>query len=350
MKVNDADQFPPGWTWGGADAYTGGGGGPGGAEEFAAFEIKSGGTFSGWIDIGPSQAPWSTWLRFLGGALSTGDRTLAPMSFRAPIRVAGDAATSTVTGGEPHPGGTLAVSLRDFMRADGDGGQKVAFKIDRAGDVIACVQTDAYGGADTTIPLPADIALGDHELNALAGNACGEGSQLPARGIHASFTVTEPAPAPDPDPVPTPDPAPVPAPAPSPAPAPAPASAPAPGPAITTAAPKKKVTAPAALVPTLLNKATRMRVTLRGAAPARTVITVTTAARVRVAAKGPRTVVTLARGVVKAKGRAVTLTLTAKGKRLLAARATGTKLRVKVVRAPKGGAAATQTLVLRVRR
>ncbi len=110
------------------------------------------------------------------------------------------------------------------------------------------------------------------------------------------------------------------------------------------------MTAPAALVPTLLNKATRMRVTLRGAAPARTVITVTTAARVRVAAKGPRTVVTLARGVVKAKGRAVTLTLTAKGKRLLAARATGTKLRVKVVRAPKGGAAATQTLVLRVRR
>lgn len=342
VKVND--DFPAGWTWGGASAHVDGGG-PG-DEEYAAYEIQAG-AFTGWIDVSAGQAPWDTWLRFLGGSLSTGTNRLNPMSIRADIRIAGTTPTATVAGAA-HPGGGITVSLRDFMRADDLGGQKVAFKIDRAGDVIACVQTDAYGSADTTIPLPADITLGDHELNALAGNACGEGSQPPARGIHALFAVTAPTPVPDPDPVPTPDPAPVPAPVPAPAPAPGPA--PTPGPITDTAAPKKKVVAPAVRVPTLRNKGTRMRVTLRRAVPARTVITVKTAARVRLAAKGPRTVVTLARGVVKAKGKAVTLKLTAKGKRLVATRPKGAKLRVKVVRAPKGGARATQTLVLRIRR
>ncbi len=420
VKVND--DWATGWTWGGASEYRDGDGPDG--EMYAAFKIE-GGAFSGWIDIAGDQAPWSTWLRFLGGSLSTGDIKLSPMTFKADIRVAGAAPTSTVNGGA-HPGGSISVSLRDFMRGDGNGGQKVAIKIDR-GDTLECIQTNAYGAADFTLPLPAGITLGEHELNALAGTACGEGTEAPGRAIHTMFDVTlAPAEAaitggnlvpggtlnvslskflrndaqggqkvafkidgagavlaciqtdangtgsgsvPIPADIAAGDhvlnvlagsacgegaqlpgrslslPFTVAAPAPAPAPVPAPAPGTTP-----TPTPKKKVVAPALRNVTLVNKGKRARIVLRKATPVRTTITVTTAAKVRLAPKAKRAVVTLGKGVVKAKGRIATISLTAKGKRYLAKRPKNAKVRVKVVRAPKGGVRSTQTLVLRVTR
>lgn len=228
--------------------------------------------------------------------------------------VAPVAASATITSTLHVPNGTLAVSLRGFLRADGLGGQKVAFKIDRADPVLACVETDADGNADATIPLPATLASGQRELNVLAGSACGDGAQAPGRSIALAFSV--PTVIADP-----------------------------PGPPAATAK-----TAPAVRALTLVNKGTRVRLTLRGGTAARTTVTLKTAARVRLTRKAKPAVLTLGKVVVRQNAKTATVKLTPRAKRFIAARPKGFRLRVKVVSAPQGGKKVTRTLVLRVTR
>ncbi len=196
VKVNDNDEgFPPGWNAGGAD-YVAEPAGEAGSVGYAAFAIQADGTFSGWIDVGTSQSPWETWLRFLGGSLTTveGGQRLPAMSFKADISIiSSDQAIAKATSTSHLPGGELAIELRNFQRADSAGGQKVAFKIDGAGDVLACVQTDAEGDASAVVPIPESLSGRTHELNVLAGTACGEGPQAPGRTVSIPFQLTEAA-------------------------------------------------------------------------------------------------------------------------------------------------------------
>lgn len=248
--------------------------------------------------------------------------TPEPAGAAARVQVAAaPAAKATITGGNPAPGGALNVSLSGFLRDDAEGGQRVAFKVDGGGPVLACIATDAAGAGAGTVPLPADLAPGAHVLNVLAGTACGDGTQPPGRSLQVPFAVPAP---------------------------PAPPAPPAGG--GTTPPAKKRVTAPALKTLTLANRGKRVKITLRKATPVRTVVTVTTAAKVKLKPRAKAAVLTLAKGVVKARGKVVTVALTAKGKRYLAGKAKGARVRVKVIRAPKGGVRATQTLTLRVAR
>ncbi len=192
--------FP--WVAGGPDhidpedTYGAGSGG------YAAFTIRPGGTFTGTLTI---PADWTgfgaTWLRFLGGSVTTepdglGKKLLA-QSFTAPFVVLNSATGyAEVTTLAHTPGSvnnaSIGVTLRGFERQDGEGGQKVAFKIDGAGPVLGCIETDGDGDAAGTVALPDDLELvaGPHVLNVLAGSACGEGPQAPGRSLSLAFTVT----------------------------------------------------------------------------------------------------------------------------------------------------------------
>lgn len=196
LRVNDnEDDFPAGWEAGGDIAETVYGADD--REGFIPFEIENG-SFSGWIDLpdSPSPLPTASWLRFLGGSLTTVQDgvKLPAMSFKGDIRLIPDTTeTAWITSNSHIPNGSVAVQLRNFERQDGLGGQKVAFKIDGAGDILACAETDAEGDGSAVVPIPAELTGKDHKLNVLAGSACGEGPQPPSRPIALDFTLTEAA-------------------------------------------------------------------------------------------------------------------------------------------------------------
>lgn len=196
IKINgDNPGWPEGWTAGGADYVANPEGDPG-TPEFAAFKINDNGTFTGWLEVSGSQANWDTYLQFLGGSLTTvpGGVRLPAMAFRTDLRVLGENdAAAWITSNSHIPGGSVAVQLRNYERQDGQGGQKVAFKIDGTGDVLACIQTDAEGDGSGVVPIPSDLTGKDHQLNVLAGSACGEGPQAPGRVGALDFTLTEAA-------------------------------------------------------------------------------------------------------------------------------------------------------------
>jgi len=177
----------------------------GGSDGYAAFEIVDG-AFSGTLTI---PADWdvdeqpSWFLTFLGGSLSTAvdGKVLKPVRIDTSLTLlAEDEEFAKVTSVAHQQDSNLAgnkeieVSLRNYQRQDGLGGQKVAFKINGTGDVLACVQTDEDGDADVKVPLPSAattaLAAGDNTLNVLAGSACGEGAQPPSRSAGLTFKVT----------------------------------------------------------------------------------------------------------------------------------------------------------------
>lgn len=171
----------------------------GGSEGYAPFVIAGDGTFSGsitipedWDEFGPH------FLTLLGGSLSTQNpgKTLRVQTFEVHFTVlAEDQAWAEITSiahAQDSPNNSnIGVKLRNFVRQDGLGGQKVAFRINASGDVLACVETDAAGDANAIVPLPTKatrlLAAGENTLNVLAGNACGEGAQPPGRSIPVTF-------------------------------------------------------------------------------------------------------------------------------------------------------------------
>ncbi|MFO6462626.1 MULTISPECIES: hypothetical protein [unclassified Aeromicrobium] len=175
----------------------------GGSDGYAVFRVVNG-SFSGTVtvpaDWDPAAQP-SWFLTFLGGSLSTveGGRRLKPISLDVPVSLlrqdqplAKVVSTAHQQDSELPAQRAVDVALRNYQRADGLGGQRVAFMVDGAGGVLACVQTDGEGDADATVPLPATaLAGGDHVLNVLAGSSCGDGPQPPARSTAVTFAVTK---------------------------------------------------------------------------------------------------------------------------------------------------------------
>jgi hypothetical protein len=289
VKVNDNDEdFPDGWSAGGPDHVTDpvAGTGTDGSEGYVAFAVQPDGSFSGWIDIPGSQASWNTWLRFLGGSLTTqtGGVRLEPFSARANISIIpadrplarvtstnhypgsqltmelrnfqdsegtparhvrvtspttdaeiacvptdeeGDGAVevtlptrldgaqtlalapvSACDGSDPtgptatvsytaawaevtspaHPGRSLELRVRNFVRTTG-GGQQVSLRVDGT-SVAGCLSTDAAGSGTASLTLPRDLALGEHVLAVWAGDGCGAGAQAPTRSFSVPFDVT----------------------------------------------------------------------------------------------------------------------------------------------------------------
>lgn len=92
-----------------------------------------------------------------------------------------------------HSGSPVTVDLEGFVTEAGTAGQKVALQVTSAGGyagpVALCVATDAAGNGEGTFNLPADLPLGTYTLNALAGDACGDGVEAPDRAVEASFEV-----------------------------------------------------------------------------------------------------------------------------------------------------------------
>ncbi len=194
LRVNDnEDDFPAGWEAGGDIAETVYGADD--REGFIPFEIENG-SFSGWIDLpdSPSPLPTASWLRFLGGSLTTVQDgvKLPAMSFKGDIRLIPDTTeTAWITSNNHVPSGAIGVELRNFKRQDGQGGQKVAFRIDAQGPVLHCAETDAEGDGSAVVPIPAELTGKDHTLNVLAGTSCGEGTQAPPRSVPLAFSLTE---------------------------------------------------------------------------------------------------------------------------------------------------------------
>lgn len=173
----------------------------GGSDGYAAIAVAADGTFSADVTVPADWQPTGRhFLTFLGGTLSTaqsGGKVLAPQSFNTPFAVLADdeayaEVTSVAHAQDSKNTQSLDVSLRNFKRADGTAGQKVALELKGVPGVLGCVQTDADGDADATVPLPsksvATLPAGVNTIVALAGTACGTGTELPARaGIAATF-------------------------------------------------------------------------------------------------------------------------------------------------------------------
>jgi hypothetical protein len=243
-------------------------------------------------------------------------------------------------------GGTLSMRLDNWRNINGTSGQKVGLKLGSPGaDTLACVQTDATGGANVSVTVPAATAVGTTAVFLLAGTNCiagGEQSDLPARilVLQPTFAVTEAVVAPPPPPpVPPPPPAVVPPP-------PPPVVAPPPPPPVAPPV----VVAPRITAAKLTSKGKKLQVTLSTGTARRATFTVRTAKKVRIGGKGSRSrtvTMTSSRTVsltVGAKAANVTLTLSADGRKAMS------KLgRVQVVLrvALAGGAATTKTLTLK---
>lgn len=99
-------------------------------------------------------------------------------------------ATAEVTSTSHHPGGTATVALKGYLKNGVFGGQRVALQIGESGAVTCFSQLDNTGAGTATVPIPAGLAPGEHELFVLAGSACGQGAEPPSRSITLPLSVT----------------------------------------------------------------------------------------------------------------------------------------------------------------
>ena len=202
VKLNDSEYdgtFP--WGFSGPSALdpselTG----SSGSDGFAAIGIEDDGTFevqftvpTDWDELGTNN------FRFLGGSQTTGNKCLPLQTFSTQFAVLRPTqgfakVTSTAHAQDSANTSKVAVSLRNFRAGDDGLGvpQKVAVKINGEGyeSAMTCITTDGFGKATGSAPLAADLPLGTYTLNALAGTACGAGSDMPGRSLQASFEVT----------------------------------------------------------------------------------------------------------------------------------------------------------------
>jgi hypothetical protein len=288
-----------------------------GVASATTFTASASGTVTAIAPVGSTHGARTVTLTAASGGAATTFTAIAPPSAAV--------AAPTVT-----PGGTLGFTLTGWRRADGAGGQKVAVKIS-AGDILACVQTDADGNGSGSIPVPAGATPGATDLRLLAGTSCVSGGtqdDRPARSLSVPFTIVA-APAGDGGPVVAP-------------------------PVITTPLTPLTpltvvavVTPPAAAKAPKVAKATvakaKLRIALSGGSGAKATVTVKTTKKVKVSAKARARVVTVASGSTTLKRGTLTLTLTKDGR---AALKRYKKLPV-VVRVAAGRSVTVKTLTIR---